>query len=53
MGVMPIPFSSIVEYSKIYEVGDFDEFNYVIRQMDDAYIKSHGERDSGTTKTSS
>jgi len=35
-----IPFTSIVEYFKIYGEGeDFDDFLYIIRQMDMALIE--------------
>ena len=40
MDIGPIPFTSIFEYSKIYDVGDFDEFLYVIRKMDNVVMKS-------------
>ena len=33
-GLSAIPFTAIVEYSKIYEIEDFDEFLYIIREMD-------------------
>lgn len=34
-----IPFTAIVDYFKIYGIGDFDEFLYVIRRMDDVFIE--------------
>lgn len=37
----PIPFTAIVEYSRIYDVGDFDEFMGVIRALDYTYLKSN------------
>lgn len=40
MDMGPIPFTSIYEYSKIYDVGDFDEFLYVIRKMDNVVMSS-------------
>lgn len=39
MDLMPIPFTAIVEYSRIYELGDFDDFFYIIRAMDDVFLK--------------
>jgi len=33
-----IPFTSIIEYSKIYDVGEFEDFIYLIREMDKTYI---------------
>lgn len=38
-GSAPIPFTSIVEYSKIYEVEDFEEFLYIIRAMDNEFLR--------------
>lgn len=38
MGLAPIPFTAIVEYAKIYEVDDFEEFLYLIRVMDNTLI---------------
>lgn len=35
----PIPFTAIVEYSRIYDVGDFDEFLQIIRLVDAAYLR--------------
>lgn len=37
-GIGPIPFTSILEYAAFYNVEDFEEFIYLIRQMDSAYI---------------
>lgn len=34
-----IPFTAIVEYSKIYELEDLDEFLHVIRKMDDRFLE--------------
>lgn len=33
-----IPFTAIAEYSRIYELRDFDEFAYVIRSMDRVFL---------------
>lgn len=35
----PIPFTAIVEYSRLYEIEDFDEFAYIIRWMDRVYLE--------------
>ncbi len=40
-----IPFTAIFEYSRIYELGDFDDFHYIIRALDDAYLKMVDEQD--------
>lgn len=62
MGLSPIPFTSIWEYSRIYDIEDFDEFLYVIRVMDykildlhdkqtkrDAQVKGAKANNGGTT----
>lgn len=52
-GLYPIPFVSIVEYSKIYDVDDFFEFLDVIRQMDSELMllenKETKKNTNGTT----
>lgn len=42
-GIGPIPFTAIVEYAKIYEVDDFDDFMYFIRSMDSEYLRLENE----------
>lgn len=53
MDVQPIPFTAIIEYARIYEVGDFEEFKEIIRMMDDTLLKLQKEsekKQSGGTK---
>lgn len=38
MSLGPIPFTAIVEYTRIYEVDDIDGFITVIRMIDNAYL---------------
>ena len=38
-----IPFTAIADYFRIYELQDFDEFAYVIRQMDDTLLELNYE----------
>lgn len=58
MGVSPIPFTAILDYFKVYPIGDdFEEFLYLIRAMDDALIaceqsKTKGVVSSGQTNGS-
>lgn len=47
-GVGPIPFTAIVEYAKIYDVGDFHEFLDIVRIMDSKFL----ELDSKANKKS-
>lgn len=39
MGIGKIPFTAIHEYAKIYNIEDFQSFNYLIRVMDNKVIK--------------
>lgn len=39
MGLQSIPFTAIVEYSRIYELDDVEEFAYLIRLMDNTFIE--------------
>ena len=39
MSVGPIPFTAIVEYSRLYGVEDVEDFHYIIRQMDNVFLK--------------
>lgn len=52
MGVAPIPFTSIAEYSKIYDVGDLDEFHYFIRRMDSTFLKLEDAKAKAKSKGS-
>jgi hypothetical protein len=36
-----IPFTAIVDYSRIYELGDFEDFIYIIRAMDNEFLRLH------------
>jgi hypothetical protein len=54
MGDGPISFLAIAEFAKIYEVEEFEEFLYVIRSMDNEYLKltrkENGERNNKNSK---
>ena len=47
-----IPFTAIVEYARIYEVADIEEFIYLIREMDNEYISldSSKKENNGSSK---
>lgn len=52
-----IPFTAIVEYSRIYDVGDFEDFHFLIRKLDYAFLemqasKNKASGDKGGTKNS-
>lgn len=34
-----IPLTAIIEYAKIFDVGDFEEFLYIIREMDKELLR--------------
>lgn len=57
MGLSAIPFTAILTYYRIYGVGSFDEFKYLIRRMDDVFLKFESERikreSAANTKSSS
>lgn len=38
MGLSPIPFTAISHYATIYDIEDFEEFLYIIRVMDTAFL---------------
>jgi hypothetical protein len=44
MDLSPIPFLAIVEYAKLYDVGDVEDFLYIIRCMDNAYLKANSRK---------
>ena len=50
MSLGPIPFTAIVEYTRIYEVDDIDGFITVIRMIDNAYLEI--EAKNGRAKNS-
>lgn len=43
MALGPIPFTAILEYSKIFYDGEFDDFLYFMRVMDREYLKLAAE----------
>lgn len=43
MGMAPIPFTAIVEYSRIYEIEDAEEFAYLMRLMDRTFMRLNRE----------
>jgi hypothetical protein len=48
MGNGPIPLTAIIEYSKIVDVGDLDDFIYLMRQMDEKVIQLESKKQNGT-----
>lgn len=43
MDLLPIPFTAIVEYSRLYDVGEFEEFRAIIQMMDNQVLRLHQE----------
>lgn len=50
MSIGPIPFTAIVEYFKLFGVGDFEEFLYFIRVMDNTFLNLEYDRDKKKSK---
>ena len=38
MDVQAIPFTAVAEYCRVYGIEDFDDFLYIIRQLDSVYL---------------
>lgn len=38
MGLGPIPFTAMKEYFDIYPSGEFVEFHYIMRRLDDSFL---------------
>ena len=36
----PIPFTSIIDFARIYEIDDIADFNSIIRMIDDFYLQA-------------
>jgi hypothetical protein len=49
----PIPFTAVVEYARLYGVGDFHEFLDVIREMDSELLQLENKKQSTQTKKNS
>jgi hypothetical protein len=39
MALAPIPFTAIIEYSRLYELDDIEEFAYLMRLMDGTFMR--------------
>ena len=52
MALGPIPFTAIVEYARLFDLSEFEDFHYYIRAMDNALLKLEAERNrqTGTNK---
>lgn len=50
MTLGPIPFTAILEYSKIFNEEDFEEFLYLMRVMDREYMKLSSEDSKNKSK---
>lgn len=51
MAVAPLPFTAIVEFARIYNVENFEEFNDIIRSMDRAYLDFKDKKQDATKPT--
>jgi len=50
MEIGPIPFTAIADYFRIYELRDFDEFAYIIRRLDNAFLELNDEANKAERK---
>jgi hypothetical protein len=50
MALGPIPFTAIVEYSKIFDVGDFEDFLFFMRVMDNKVLKLSYDKSKSSMK---
>lgn len=48
-----IPFTAIVEYYKVFGIGSFEEFLFIIREMDDELIRLRDAKSNGNKTDSS
>lgn len=51
MGLGPIPFTAIAEYSKLFDVEDFEEFHYLMRVMDHKFLDMESKRLSSKSQS--
>lgn len=49
LDLQAIPFTAIIEYSKIFEIDD-DDFYFVIRMLDDLFLELNSQKDKPSTK---
>lgn len=52
LGDGKISFMAIVEYAKTYQIGNFEDFIYLIRKMDNKLIGLENGRKNSTTNNS-
>lgn len=50
MSLSPIPFTALVEYFKVYPVGDFEDFHYLIRVMDKKFLEIGNKQNKAATR---
>lgn len=46
LAVGPIPFTALVEYTRMFEIPDFDDFSHVIRCMDKVYLELNAQENT-------
>lgn len=44
MALGPIPFTAIAEYSKLFDIEDFEEFHYLMRVMDNKFLEMESKK---------
>jgi hypothetical protein len=48
MALGPIPFTAIAEYSKLFDVEDFEELHYLMRFMDNKFLELEAKKHKST-----
>ena len=51
LDLQPIPFTAIIEYSKIYELGDAEDFYYIIRKLDNTLLELNAKKEKQAVKS--
>lgn len=52
MAVGPIPFTAIVQYSRLWDIDDdYHDFSYFIRRMDTAFLLATDKKKKGSQLT--
>lgn len=42
----PIPFTALVDYTRLFEIPDYEDFAYVIRCMDRVYLELNSQENT-------
>lgn len=51
LSLAPIPFTAIVEYARVYNIEDLDEFLYYIRRLDNLLLEKESKKNDRKDNT--